>query len=416
MSDQSVPVVVDPSGSDIHGENVRLREQGRATRVRLPGGVVAWAITDHDLIKRLLTDSRVSRDAYQHWPAWENGEGELAKSWSMAQWVSERNMLTAYGTEHTRLRKLVAKAFTARRTVALRPRIEAITCELLDQLAATPHGQVVDIRAEFAYPLPIQVICELLGIPAAMRKELLRMVGEIFRTSVSVEDAQANVVAMYALMGELVAVRREDPGDDLASALISARDEDGASGLSELELIDTLILMIGAGHETTVNLLDHAIHTLLTHPAQLRLVRAGEASWGDVIDEVLRLEAPIANLPMRYAVERIELDDVTIAKGDAMIISFAAAGRDTLVHGDTADRFDITRPTRRDHLAFGHGVHHCLGAPLARCEASIALPALFSRFPDLACAVPADQLRLSESFISNGHLALPVLLGSRAVS
>ncbi|WP_405810152.1 cytochrome P450 [Streptomyces sp. NBC_00210] len=413
MSNQSCPYAIDPTGRDIHGEAARIRESGSATLVELPGSVRAWSITDYALIKRLLTDPRVSRDAYQHWPAWENGEGELARSWPLAIWVQDRNMITAYGPEHARLRKLVAKAFTARRTATLRPRIEAITAELLDGIAAAPQDRPVDLREEFAHPLPTQVISELLGVPEDMRAEMLRMMHAIFDTSATEEEARATEQNLYGLASGFLAYKRETPGDDLSSGLVTVRDEGGV-GLTERELIDTLFLMYTAGHETTVNLLDHAVSALLTHPSQLELVRAGEVTWDAVIDETLRWESPLGSMPLRYAVEDIELDEVTIAKGEPILISFAGAGRDPKVHGDTADRFDITRATRGDHLAFGHGVHYCLGAPLARLEAQIALPALFSRFPELSLAEPAERLARQESFISNGHLSLPVHLTAKA--
>ncbi|MEU6948619.1 cytochrome P450 [Streptomyces sp. NPDC046316] len=411
MTETQCPYPMDLSGRDVHGEAELLRKRGRATQVELPDGVVVWNVTDYALAKQLLTDPRVSRDAYQHWPAWENGEGELARSWPLAIWVADRNMMAAYGAEHTRLRKLVAKAFTARRSAALRPRIEAITSELLDGLAATPSGEPVDLREQFAYPLPTRVISELLGMPDDVRDSLLGFVHKIFDTQASAEEARANEEGLYTLLAELVAVKRESPGDDLITGLIQVRDADGGSGLSERELVDTVLLMFTAGHETTVNLLDHAVYSLLRHPEQLARVRGGGSTWEDVIEETLRLEAPLANMPMRYAVETLELGDVTIPAGDAMIISFGAAGRDPSQHGDTAGEFDIARDTRRDHLAFGHGVHHCLGAPLARLEASIALAALFDRFPGLDLAVPPQEIVPLGSFISNGHLSLPVRLG-----
>ncbi|MFI6055535.1 cytochrome P450 [Streptomyces violascens] len=408
MTSTSCPFHIDTAGSDIQGEGRRLRARGPLVQAQLTGGVAVWMVTDYALAMRLLIDHRVSRDANLHWPAWEKGEGELAESWPLAQWVSERNMLNSYGPDHTRLRRLVAKAFTARRTAVLRPRIEAIVTELLDRVASTPTGQVVDIRQEFAYPLAIRVIGELLGIPDHMSDDLFRMVGDMFLTSASLEDVLANERALYALVGEMVAHKRETPGDDLVSGLINAREGEGSAGLSELELVDTVLLMIGAGHETTVNLLDHAIHCLLTHPEQLSLVQEGKASWEDVIDETLRYEAPIANLPMRFAVDDIELDGVTIPKGDALIISYTAAGRDPAVHGASSDTFDITRSTRREHISFGHGAHRCIGAPLANLEISLALPAVFARFPGLSLARP---VRPMESFVSNGHRELLVDLG-----
>ncbi len=195
----------------------------------------------------------------------------------------------------------------------------------------------------------------------------------------------------------------------MTSGLIAARDEDGDSRLSEQELLDTLLLMLSAGHEATVNLLDNALHALLTHPKQLALVRSGEVSWDDIIDETLRVQAPVANLPLRYAVEDIELAGVTIRKGEAILVSYAAAGRDPEVHGPDADQFDATRPNK-DHISFGHRVHFCVGMSLARLEATIALPALFERYSDVELAVALEELLPVDSFISNGHRDLPVRL------
>lgn len=203
--------------------------------------------------------------------------------------------------------------------------------------------------------------------------------------------------------------KRERPGDDLTSVLIAARDEEG-SGLTEAELIDTLLLVIGAGHETTVNLIGNAVHALLAHPDQLARVRGGEITWSDVVEETLRWAPSIANLPLRYAVEDIELHDgITIARGDAILATYAAAGRDPERHGADADRF-LPGGTAKEHLAFGHGVHHCIGAPLARLEATIALPALFARFPELRLADPSVPAGQVESFIAHGFGALPVRL------
>ena len=367
--------------------------------------MVAWSVTSLDALKRLLSDPRVSKDPRQHWTAYTNGE--IPEDWPLHIWVSVQNMFTAYGGDHRRLRSLVSKAFTPRRTEALRPQVEQITTGLLDDLAA--RSGTVDLREAFAYPLPIEVICQLFGIPEEVRPGLKTAVDGVFNTTATAEEALANQIELYRLLGELVASKRADPGDDLASGLIAVRNDDG-SALEEAELVDTLILVISAGHETTVNLLDHAITALLTHPEQLQRVRDGLSTWTDVIDETLRWQAPVANLPLRYAVEDIELDDVvTIRKGEAILASYAAAGRDGSHHAD-ADEFDVSREDKAS-LAFGHGVHYCLGAPLARLEAETALPALFSRFPELALAVPVGDLEPIGSFISNGHRTLPVTLG-----
>lgn len=372
-------------------------------------------MTTRPLLKELLTDPRVSKDPRRHWPTWI--DGKISPDWPLYTWVAVQNMFTAYGTDHKRLRVLVSKAFTARRTAALRPRIEEMTADLLDGLAAHGPDEIVDLREGYAYPIPIQVICELFGVDAVndteTREGLRRCVDSLFHTSADPEEVTANYTELYALLGGIVAAKRENPGDDMTSVLISAREEDGPGGsrLSEQELVDTLLLMIGAGHETTVNLLDNAIHALLTHPEQLALIRTGKAGWDDVIEETLRLQAPVANLPLRYAAEDIELDGgVTLRKGDAIIAAYAAAGRDPQLYGATADDFDLTRADK-DHLAFGHGVHHCLGAPLARLEAAVALPALFARFPELTLAAAPGELSPVESFISNGHRALPARLG-----
>ncbi|RST14427.1 cytochrome P450 [Streptomyces sp. WAC05374] len=403
------PLVIDPTGSDIHGEAARLRERGPVARVALPGGVEAWAVSSPELLKRLLTDPRVSKDPHRHWPTWINGE--ISPEWPLFAWVAVRNMFTAYGGEHKRLRTLVAKAFTARRTAALRPRVEEITADLLDRIAeAGRRDPVVDLRETYAYPLPIQVISELFGLPEEKGEELRSIVDSLFHTSAGPEEVTATYTRLYAVMGELVAAKRRSPADDMTSALIAARDDEGGTRLSEQELLDTLVLMIGAGHETTVNLIDNAIHALLTHPEQLALVREGRASWDDVIEETLRSDAPVASLPLRYAVEDIEADGTLIRRGDAILAAYAAAGRDPERYGKDADRFDVTRADK-DHLAFGYGVHYCLGAPLGRMEARIALPALFERFPDMVLAVPSEELRAVDSFISNGHGSLPVRLG-----
>lgn len=401
------PYVLDPTGADVQGEAAKLRERGPVTPVELPGGVAAWAVTGQEELRGLLADPMVSKNPNLHWTAWI--DGEIPPDWPLALWVSVQNMFTAYGDDHRRLRTIISRAFTPRRTEALRPAVEEITRDLVAALAAAPGGRA-DLREEFAYPLPIEVICRLFGVPDETRPSLRRCVDGVFNTALTAEQSLANQQEMYGILQELVEFRRREPADDLAGVLISTRDEEG-SRLSENELVDTLILMISAGHETTVNLLDQAILAMLTHPEQYARVRSGEVPWDEVIEETLRWQAPVANLPLRYAVEDIEVGGVTIRKGEAILAGYAAAGRDRARHGDDADAFDIARADK-EHLSFGYGVHFCVGKHLARMEAEISLPALFGRFPDMTLAVDPGELRQVESFITNGHRELPVHLNS----
>jgi 2-hydroxy-5-methyl-1-naphthoate 7-hydroxylase len=405
MAELTRPYVLDPAGADNAAEARRLYGAGPVVRVELPGGIGAWAVTGHGELKRLLADPRVSKDPAAYWPAWQ--AGEIGPEWPLYMWVGVRNMFTADGDEHHRLRRLVASAFTSRRIAGLRPRIAAITAELLAALAAEPGP--VDLRAGFAYPLPITVICELFGVPAGDRDTMRRLVEQAFDPAAEPDAMRATVESAYALLNGVADARRSEPGDDLTSALLTAREADG-SALTETELLDTLWLMLSAGFETTVNLLDCAICALLTHPDQRRLVRTGEVGWDAVVEETLRWRPPVPTMPLRYAAADIDVAGVTIRAGDPILAAFGAAGQDPAVHGEDPDRYDLRRPSRAEHLAFGHGIHFCLGAPLARLEAGIALPALFDRFPDLALAVPAADLRPFGSFLANGHRAVPALL------
>ncbi|QEU93613.1 cytochrome P450 family protein [Streptomyces kanamyceticus] len=400
-------IALDPFVTDLDGESARLRAAGPLAEAELPGGVPVWAVTHHAEARQLLTDKRLVKDI-EVWGAWRRGE--IPADWPLIGLANPgRSMLTVDGEEHRRMRTLVAQALTPRRVERMRERIAKLTETLLDRLPADPEAaEVVDLKAEFAYPLPMYVISDLMGIDESDHPRLKVLFDKFFSTQTPPDEVVATLGELAEMMGKVVAARRAEPGDDLTSALIQA-SEDG-DHLTDAEILSTLQLMVAAGHETTISLIVNAVVNLSAHPDQLALVLAGEIGWDAVVEETLRYATPTSHVLIRFAAEDVPVGDKVIPQGDALIVSYGAIGRDEQAHGPTADSFDITRTSPNRHISFGHGPHVCPGAALSRLEAGVALPALYARFPSLTLAVPPSELRNKPVVTQNDLHELPVRL------
>ncbi|MBO1337615.1 cytochrome P450 [Streptomyces sp. VRA16 Mangrove soil] len=401
----SAPIALDPFVTDLAGESARLLAAGPIARVELPGGVPVWAVTHHAEARALLTDKRLVKDI-EVWGAWQRGE--IPADWPLIGLANPgRSMLTVDGEDHRRMRALVAQALTVRRVERMRERIEELTAGLLDKL---PKEGEVDLKADFAYPLPMYVISDLMGIDEADHPRLKVLFDKFFSTQTPPEEVIATLGELAAMMGAVVAARRAEPGDDLTSALIQASEN--GDHLTDEEIVSTLQLMVAAGHETTISLIVNAVVNLSAHPDQLALVLDGKATWEQVIEETLRYSTPTSHVLIRFAAEDVEVGGKTIEKGEALIVSYGAIGRDEQAHGPTAGSFDITRTSPTRHISFGHGPHVCPGAALSRLEAGVALPALYARFPGLRLAVEPAELRNKPVVTQNDLFELPVVLGA----
>ncbi|MER6378801.1 cytochrome P450 [Streptomyces sp. NPDC001250] len=403
------PYRLDPAGGCPHAVNARLLAEGAVAAVELPGGIEGMAVLGHEALKEFLQHPEVAKNA-RHFT--DLREGRIPAGWPLLTFATVQGMTTADGENHRRLRSLAGRAFTPRRVEQLRPRIEQLTAELLDNLAgaAAAGDGVADLRRHFALPLPMGVICELLGVDVEFRDRLHHLSNQVVATDTTPEQTIAANRELGAVLGEIAAAKTAQPADDLTSALIAVRDE-GGDRLGDQELTGTLLLMIIAGHETTLNLITNAVRALCAHRDQLDLVRAGGASWADVVEETLRWDAPVSYFPFRYPVRDLTVDGTPIPAGTPVLAGYSAAGRDPAAHGPDADRFDVTRPARPDAvrpLSLGHGAHYCLGAPLARLEAGIALERLFTRFPGLELAADEADLAPHAGFVGNSVRALPV--------
>ncbi|MFG1703038.1 cytochrome P450 [Nonomuraea sp. M3C6] len=398
--------ILDPATRDLHADNRRLREAGPLVPVTAEG-VPAWAATRYATLLTVLTHPNLSREIC-HWAARHSSPPGTA----IDRIVTDTSMLNAEGDEHRRLRTAVAGAFTPRRLEGLRPKIESLTGRLIDRLADLPPDQPVDLRKEFAYPLPREVISELIGIPAGHQDELHELSDAVAQVGGSLDDTPELRKALHELLGQIIDQRRDTPGEDLITDLFRLREQDGVR-LSTDELFATIELLFIAGHVTTVNLITNAIGALLNEPGQLDLLRSGKCPFSAAVEETLRWDSPIAYFPMRYAVRDIEIDGVHLRAGEPILACFASAGRDPGHYGEAAHLFDLTSPPAT-HLSFGHGPHFCLGAPLARLEAEVALTALFGAFPEIAPAAPPEELCPLDTLLGNSTRTMPAVLGPRS--
>ncbi|GHO56164.1 cytochrome P450 family protein [Ktedonobacter robiniae] len=315
-----------------------------------------------------------------------------------------QNMLTVDPPDHSRLRRLVSKAFTPRMIEQLRPRIQQITDELLD--AVQERGSM-DVITEFAYPLPITVISEMLGIPVSDRASFRAWTQAIVNQR---EDTRTALEAFLHYIQSLLAAKRAHPGNDLVSRLVQVRENEDQ--LSETELVSMVFLLIVAGHETTVNLLGNGTLALLQHPDQMNLLRADPSLLPTAVEELLRYTAPVSLSDERWASEDIPLHGKVIRKGEQVMAALISANADTQQFSDPTE-LDITRQENQ-HLAFGKGIHYCLGAPLARLEGQIAFGTLLRRLPDLRLAIQPNQLTWNNNPMLHGLTSLPVVFQTSA--
>ena len=399
MSTSNAPLTYPfPSPPDLYQpspEYAALRSERPVARVSTDDGRPAWLVMGHAEVRTVLTDPRFSRAAASAPGMPDFGLGSVAAE----------SMLGMDPPEHTRLRRLVAPAFTARRIGALRPRVEAIVADLLDAMAA--EQPPVDLVEHLSLPLPVQVICELLGVPVADRDRFHAWSDGIL-AGVNRDPAviRESFDQLGAYLAGLIGAKRREPADDLLTVLIAARDDQDR--LSELELVRLGITLLVAGHETTANQLNMFLLTLLRYPEELRRLREDPGLLPGAVEELMRfVQLGEGGGLIRVTTEDVELAGISIPAGSAVIPAMAAANRDPAVFPDP-DRLDLER-RGNPHLGFGAGVHHCLGAQLARLELQVALEGLLRRFPNLRVAVPDSQLRFKPGMILRSLEALPVV-------
>ncbi|GGL07413.1 cytochrome P450 [Sphaerisporangium melleum] len=368
----------------------RWRSEDPLRPMLFADGHVGWLVTGHSVARSILADPRFSNRT------------ELFHPPISQRLVQARRrpgfFLREDPPEHTRFRKLLTGQFTVRRMKSLEPRIEKITQDRLDEMER--GGSPADLVQAFALPIPSLVICELLGVPYADHEEFQRNSSTLLNLERGPEEVQAALDALVDYLGRLVERKRDEPGDDLVSGLV-------ASGrLTDEEVAGASVLLLVAGHETTANMLALGTYTLLTNPEQLAALRADPSLIDGTVEELLRYLTIVHLGPVRTALEDVEVEGHVIRAGQAVTLSLPAANRDP-ERFENPDRLDITRQAA-GHLAFGHGIHQCLGQQLARIEMRIGYPALLRRFPGLRLATPAEDVAMRSNMAIYGVHRLPV--------
>jgi cytochrome P450 len=388
-----------------------VRDEAPVHHVTLADGHKAWLIVRYDEAKAALNDLRLSKDMQ----AALDRSGDVVAE-GLPGPALARHMLSMDPPDHTRLRKLASAAFSNRRIEALRPRVQGIVDDLLDGLWQTggPDG-VVDLVKGFAFPLPFTVISELLGIPPADRDELGDWFTTLLAPSSGSEPPPAAVMAsakIVGYLGELLDLKRRQPGEDLVTDLVRAAEN--SEDLTDREMRSTIFQLVVAGHDTTTTLIGNGVVALLTHPDQRDALVADPDLLPGAIEEFLRWDAPVPHSTFRYTAEEVEIGGVVIPAYEQVIISLAAANHDPAKY-DRPEALDIRQGDPR-HLAFGHGIHFCLGAPLARMEGRVAFATLLRRFPAMRLAVAPSELHWDhgDGLVLRGLSRLPVVLGAQA--
>ena len=387
-----------------HETYARMRDESPVHRQPgLDGETPIWFVTRYDDVVTLLTDN----ERFVLDPALALTSEELASLNAGGPALDPRvneNLLSKDGDDHRRLRRLVTKAFTPRIVEGLRPRVGEIADDLIDRVADRGRMELVD---DFAFPLPITVIAELLGIPAEDQARFREWSSSFVTPALTPElqeQAMRHTDEFIAYLDDLFAGRRAAPTEDLVSALVRAEDE--GDHLSENELYSMVVLLIVAGHETTVSLITNAVHALLTHPAQLDALRTDPSLVPTAVEELLRFDSPVERTITRWVAADVELGGAQLSRGDLVIAVVGSANRDEARFAQ-ADELDLVRAGSK-HVGFGRGPHFCLGAPLARLETEIALTTLLRRLPGLRLAIAADDLYWRPIPIFRSLASLPV--------